>query len=413
MKSDRTTDAQDTPRYRAVDAVDGSLRPALAELRARGRLTDPCGLTIRLAQTFGFCQGVQSAVARALRAAEELEHWQGPAPRPRIFLTGEIIHNPSTNERMRRAGIRILPTNGAADRLSVIRASDWVIVPAFGNPIEEARALERIGCRIIDTTCGWVRRTWRTVERFGREGLTTVIHGKVEHEETRATASRTTGPYVIVRNRREAEQLAAAVRREAPDGAATTFREAFAAAFAGTCSPGFDPERDLDRLGLVNQTTMLSSETEAIGDILAAAVRVRRGEMSVMAGATPPDLRLCTEDTFCPATQERQDAVRRLLAEGDLDAMLVVGGFRSSNTAHLAALAAGQTRVFHIEDAECLIDGRRIRRLAPGSSEPEVVTDWLPPAPGTIGVTAGASTPDPETDRVCARLLALCREVKR
>ncbi len=383
--------------------------PLLERLRGEGRVTDRSGLTLRLARTFGFCQGVERAVARALAAAEELAGWSGDGEHPRLFLAGEIIHNPSTNERLSRAGVTVLPHQPGPDRLGQIRASDWVIVPAFGITAADAAELAEIGCRIIDTTCGWVRRTWRTVERFAAEGRTTVIHGKVEHEETRATASRAGGPYVIVRNRREAELLAAAIRRE-PRPAGAPWPAWFAQAFAGACSPGFDPERDLERLGLVNQTTMLSSETQAIAAILTDAVHQRAG--GALGQAAAHGGRFCTEDTFCPATQERQDAVCALSSAGDLAALLVVGGFRSSNTAHLAALGAAGGRSFHIEDADCLIDGDRIRHLPGGETEPRLLFGWRPAAPCTIGVTAGASTPDAEIDRVLIRLLTLYREAR-
>ena len=417
-------------------------RSILERLRAQGSVADDSGLTLRLARTYGFCQGVERAVERALAAAAELESWSGEGPRPRLFLTGEIIHNPSTNERLRRAGVTVLSAGEGPERLGGIRATDWVIVPAFGNTLAEAAELDRIGCRIIDTTCGWVRRTWRTIERFAAEGRTTIIHGKVEHEETRATASRARGPYVIVRNRHEAELLAAAIRREArPSGAggpAEADRPAhgdpawpawFAHAFAGKCSPGFDPQRDLERLGLVNQTTMLSHETQAIGAILGDAVRARGEASGIARGPAPGVDRIarerapraelvadappfCTEDTFCPATQERQDAVRRLLAEEGLDALVVVGGFRSSNTAHLAALGAERAHTYHVEDAGCLLDGDAIRHLPRGSAEPSVTHGWRPAAPCTIAVTAGASTPDAEIDRVLVRLLTLYHEAR-
>ena len=416
-----------TPGERAwTPATPSWAQPALERLRASGHAADDSGLTLRLARTYGFCQGVDRAVSRALAAAVELAAWPDEAVRPRLFLTGEIIHNPSTNERLRRAGVTVLPAGGGVERLRGIRAADWVIVPAFGSTRADAAELERIGCRTIDTTCGWVRRTWRTVERFAAEGRTTVIHGRVEHEETRATASRACGPCVIVRNRREAELLACAVRHQdlppngevpaAADGAdrgGAVWPAWFAAAFAGKCSPGFDPARDLERLGLVNQTTMLSSETQVIAAILAGAVHARAGTGPGPAAGVapgPPGEVFCTEDTFCPATQERQDAVRGLLAEGGLDALVVVGGFRSSNTAHLAALGTEHARTYHVEDADCLLNGEDIRHLPPGSAEPRVTHGWRPPAPCTIAVTAGASTPDAEIDRVLVRLLALYRE---
>jgi 4-hydroxy-3-methylbut-2-enyl diphosphate reductase len=368
---------------------------ALLALDREGRYRDTCGLDLRLTRAFGFCQGVQVAVARATRAAEELAALDDPATeRPRLYMTGEIIHNPRTNERLAEAGVTILPQGNGLGRLAVVRPHDWVIAPAFGITAAEEAELERIGCRVIDTTCGWVRRIWQAVRTFSEDGLTTVIHGKVEHEETRATASRVAGAFVIVRNLTETQALAAAIRRVplSPDGSR------FADTFSGKCSPGFDPEHDLGRLGLVNQTTMLSSETEAIGEILRRAV-----------DASPAEGHFRMLDTLCPATQKRQDAVRELLAGGALDAFIVVGGFRSSNTAHLAGLGVGRVPTYHVEDAACLVSRDEIRHLPPGGHEAAVSRGWMPPAPCTVGVSAGASTPQSEIEGFWLRLIALYR----
>ncbi len=399
---------------------------ALERLRNQGTYEDPCGLRIHLARTFGFCQGVERAVARAMQAARELHAAQtrdplsGTLAPPGLFMMGEIIHNPSTNRRLGEAGVIILPPPGTPGRLSVLRPTDWVIIPAFGITVLEEAKLREIGCRIIDTTCGWVRRIWSTVRDFSREGLTTVVHGKVEHEETRATASRIEGPYVIVRNREEAELLAAAVRRDPiPETAAaqdtpthadmeqtpapSSRLDWFQATFSGRCSPGFDPQRHLDRLGLINQTTMLSSETQAIAGILERAVGARSGLTST-AGC------FRTLDTFCPATQKRQNAVRELLQSTEgLDMMIVVGGFRSSNTAHLVRLASERVATLHVEDPSCLISSQEIRHLPLGTREPAIARGWKPQPPCTIGVTAGASTPEHATDGTVLRLLAFYR----
>jgi 4-hydroxy-3-methylbut-2-enyl diphosphate reductase len=396
------------------DRAIGSQAPApeLDQLRRSGEYRDPCGLHLRLARTFGFCLGVKHAVAKALETADQLRTGAAPSAEtgssePRLFMMGEIIHNPSTNDRLRRAGVEILPPPETPRRLSVIRATDWVIVPAFGMTSQEEAELKRIGCRVTDTTCGWVRRIWEAVRGFSRDGLTTVIHGKVEHEETRATASRTSGPYLIVRNREEAKLLARAIKREdiaadLADGTIPSWPQWFRGVFAGRCSPGFDPERDLNYLGLVNQTTMLASETEAIAAILTRAVAAR-------SACLPPEEGFRTLDTFCPATQARQDAVRELLSTGKLDAMIVIGGFRSSNTAHLAALGAERVPTYHIEGPDCLPGADEIRYLPPSASDPVTTRAWRPALPCTLGITAGASTPQAEIDKTLQRLLAFYR----
>ncbi len=375
---------------------------AIAELRREGVYRGVDGLEIHLARAFGFCQGVERAVELALRSADERA---AQAADIQIYLTGEIIHNPSTNQKLEERGVRILPPEDGLERLQVIQPEDWVIVPAFGILQEELDLLGAIGCRIIDTSCGWVRRVWQAVERFSEKGLTLVIHGKIEHEETRATISRAKVPYVVVRNRTLAELLGYAIAQEdLPQAVAlshdvsTTWPGWFKQLFKGLTSPGFEPAADLNRLGLVNQTTMLSRETEAIAQILASAAHRRRDR-------PPTKDEMQTLDTFCPATQERQDAVRLLLQEAKPDVMLVVGGFRSSNTAHLAVLGAEVVPTYHIEDSACLLEGNRIRHRPPGAADPMITNGWRPALPCAIGITAGASTPDSETDRTVARLL--------
>lgn len=366
-------------------------RALLDAVRRAGHAYASGALTLRLAEDFGFCQGVEQAVSRALAAAEA---FAGAAPGPeagRLWMTGEIIHNPSINERLRQAGIGLLPPPGSADRLGAVRRGDTVIVPAFGIEIDEERRLRAIGCALVDTTCGWVRRVWRAAREFSDNGLTLVIHGKHEHEETRATASRATGPWIVLRDRAAAERMATCVRR--PSGG-------WPGCGGAAASPGFDPTRHLERLGLVNQTTMLSAETEEIAKILRAALTDRFGE------APGPD-RFRALDTFCPATQRRQEAVRRLLAEHPLDLLIVVGGFRSSNTAHLARIGEQAVTTYHVEDADCLIDRETIRHLPPGATAPALARHWFPAGATRIGVTAGASTPDEETGRILLRLVAL------
>jgi (E)-4-hydroxy-3-methyl-but-2-enyl pyrophosphate reductase len=393
-------DNQTRPWNRVVITAEG--REAIRRLRADGSYLTSGGLTLRLADAYGFCQGVKHAVEKAIQtiAAHQAHLLEEPSSPTRLFMTGEIIHNPAINEYLAGGGVEILPPYGSGQRLSTIRPSDWVIIPAFGITLDEETALRESQCRIIDTTCGWVRRIWKTVEQFSADDLTTVIHGKYEHEETRAIASRASRGFVILRNRCEAELLARAIRdEEAPDRDATS-EDWFLTDFAERISPGFNRENDLERIGLVNQTTMLSTETEAIASILTDAMKQRTS-------AVPPGERFRTLDTFCPATQRRQDAVRVLLANDAPATMIVVGGFRSSNTAHLAQLAREQVPTYHVEDAGCLVSAGQLRHQIPGERTSRLAKNWKPDPPCTIAVTAGASTPDSEIDQILFKLLKL------
>ena len=347
-------------------------------------------LTIRLARAFGFCYGVDRAVDYAYETRARF-------PDRRIFLTGEIIHNPKVNGRLRDLGVEILEGIGLA-RFEPVGDGDVVLIPAFGCTRDELTALRERGCVLVDTTCGSVLSVWKNVERYARQGFTALVHGKHDHEETRATCSQTekyeNGRYVVVRNLEETEMLCATIRGET-DG------ETFLAHFAPhAVSPGFDPDRDLERIGCANQTTMLSSES------LAIAERVRR-EMRDRWGDEALGERFVAFDTICSATQERQDAVRELIAERP-NVMIVVGGYNSSNTGHLAeiSLEAGLT-VFHVDRAECIIDATRIRHLPVGASAEVEATDWLPDGPLLVGLTAGASTPNVEVGGVLERLVDL------
>ncbi len=393
-----------------------SPQETLEALRHEGSFATPQGLKLCLAKEFGFCPGVSRAVDLALAAAQESAaresanresaNRESAECGARLYLAGEIIHNPHTNRTLSDAGVLSLP--GDRDRRrAMIQPADRVIVPAFGLPVEEMDDLLAVGCRIIDTTCAWVKRIWRAAAEFTAAGATVVLHGKREHAETRATLSRITGPYVVIRDLEEAEILARAVRRDDIEvaGIASHNQEYrwphwFMQEFKERVRPGFDPVRDLTHLGLVNQTTMLCQDSEAIAGILEAAIAAR-----ARAGGARASLRVL--DTFCPATQSRQDAIRDLLDRERPAVMLVVGGFGSSNTRQLARLGAARTRCFHIEDAGCLLDALRIRHLPGNAAAPEISRGWLPAPPGPLGLTAGASTPDRELERVIERVIEL------
>ncbi|HET9316641.1 MAG TPA: 4-hydroxy-3-methylbut-2-enyl diphosphate reductase [Vicinamibacteria bacterium] len=359
----------------------------LKELDYAARAGD---LELRLAREFGFCYGVDRAVEYAYETRQQF-------PDRRVFLSGEIIHNPDVNGRMQAMDIRILPEEkDPVARYAEVQTGDVVILPAFGVTVAELNHLRATGCVLVDTTCGSVLNVWKNVHKYAREGFTAVIHGKHYHEETKATASQALthegGQYLCVRDKEEAELVCAFIRGEV---GAATFRERFAHA----ASPGFDPERDLGKLGLANQTTMLMSESLEIQEMLCAAMRVRHGEAQL-------EERFRAFDTICSATQDRQDAVLRMLEGSPLDVMVVIGGFNSSNTQALARICAARLPTFHIDGPDC-IEGQAIRHRRLGEHE-DVRTDaWLPVGPVRLGLTAGASTPNNVVGEVVRRILAL------
>ncbi|MBI4162026.1 MAG: 4-hydroxy-3-methylbut-2-enyl diphosphate reductase [Acidobacteria bacterium] len=360
-------------------------------MKARGGSLAVRDLTIRLAAEFGFCYGVDRAVEYAYETRRKF-------PDRRLFITGEIIHNPHVNSRLRDMGVRFLSdAESFPAALAEIRPEDVVIIPAFGATTDQMAALREKGCVRVDTTCGSVLNVWKNVERYARDGFTSVIHGKYHHEETRATASRATrhpgGHYLVVRDMEEAVAVGGFVR----DGGNP---EAFLRRFGQAASPGFDPARDLEKVGLANQTTMLSSESLAIDARLKEAYRARYGEERLAD-------HFRSFDTICSATQDRQDAVEKLL-EGGVDLMVVIGGYNSSNTNHLAEIASRRVPTFHIQDAACIDGAGRIRHKPVRAPEVTVTEAWLPPGPVTVGLTAGASTPNNKIGEVAERILE-CR----
>ncbi len=362
-------------------------------LRAHDFTLTVADVTIRLAREFGFCYGVERAVEYAYQTRRKF-------PGKRIYLVGEIIHNPVVNNRLRDMGVQILerPEPTGHFDFTRIASADVVILPAFGVTIDDFAALRDRGCILVDTTCGSVLNVWKRVESYARDGFTAVIHGKYYHEETRATASQVrkqngNGHYLIVRNLDEARVVCDFIENK-------TSGDVLLERFSRAVSPGFDPARDLRRIGVANQTTMLARESLAIADEIGASIERARG---VDARAT--DFR--SFDTICSATQERQDAVRELLDSG-VDLMVVVGGFNSSNTLSLAALCAERVPTYHIESMTAIDPASRSIHYRPTSlahSEADLI-DWLPTGPVRVGVTAGASTPNNKIGEVVARVLA-------
>jgi len=348
-------------------------------------------LEFRLAREFGFCYGVDRAVEYAYETRTKF-------PGKRLFLVGEIIHNPHVNAKLTGMGITILtPDARGRFEFSGITPEDVVILPAFGVTVRDFERLRAIGAVLVDTTCGSVLNVWKRVESYARDGYTALIHGKYFHEETRATASQVTrhpgGRYLVVFDMAEAREVCDFI-----EGGGDAAR--LAQRFSPAMSEGFDFTRDLARVGIANQTTMLSGESLAIA-------REVRASMVRRYGADTLDQHFRTFDTICSATQERQDAVLRLL-ETPPDLMLVVGGYNSSNTTHLAALARARgVRTYHIEDAAAVDVATGTLRHQPRVKVPEeVVEGWLDRV-RTIGITAGASTPNNKIGETVLRVCAV------
>jgi len=345
-------------------------------------------LTFRLAREFGFCDGVDRAVEYAYESRRKF-------PDRRLFLVGEIIHNPHVNRRLEEIGVTILgyDPDGAFD-FSAIRADDVVLMPAFGVTVDDFERLRAVGCVVVDTTCGSVLNVWKRVERYAKDGFTAVVHGKHYHEETKATVSQVTkyegGKYLILLDMDEAEVVCRFIEHgDHADEMERLFRH--------RVSDGFDFARDLERVGVANQTTMLAKESLAIAARIGESLARRWGK-----DALPEHFR--SFDTICSATQDRQDAVLDLIEE-PLDVMLVIGGYNSSNTNNLARICDQRVTTYHIADASCIDPDRGTIRHKPVDRKDEVETPaWLERV-GRIGLTAGASTPNNKIGEAVERIL--------
>lgn len=359
-------------------------------LRAGGNRLDVGHLTFRLAQEFGFCYGVDRAVDYAYETHAKF-------PDRRIFLVGEIIHNPHVNAKLQGMGITFLmPGPDGRFDFSEITTDDVVLIPAFGVTIGDFTRLRELGCILVDTTCGSVLNVWKRVEQYARDGYTAIIHGKHYHEETKATASQVFkhpgGKYLVVFDMAEVKLVTDFI--EHGGDADELLRR-----FAGKHSEGFSFATDLERAGVANQTTMLAGETMAVALEFRRAYSARYGEETLAD-------HFRAFDTLCSATQERQDAVRDLLRER-IDLMVVVGGYNSSNTCALAALAQDEgTRALHVADADSIDPASGVIRYQPvRSKREEESSDWLGDA-RVIGITAGASTPNNKIGETVVRIAA-------
>jgi 4-hydroxy-3-methylbut-2-enyl diphosphate reductase len=359
-------------------------------LKALGYEAGAGGLHFKLAKEFGFCYGVDRAVDYAYQTRRQF-------PDRRVFLSGEIIHNPDVNRRLRDMGIEILDeSRDAVVRFRDVGSGDVVILPAFGVSVPELDHLKSKQCVLVDTTCGSVLNVWKKVHYYARDGYTVIIHGKHYHEETRATASQAMthegGQYLCVRDLEETAMVCDFIRGKVS-------ADALKAKFHEAASAGFDPDLHLQRIGLANQTTMLMSETLKVQENLRRAMIDRHGAEGL-------DARFRAFDTICSATQERQDAVLEMLSDNSLDLMIVIGGYNSSNTQALARMCAPRVTTYYIDSPDC-VSAAGMRHRASGAHDETVAPEWLPPGEVRIGITAGASTPDSVVGEVIERILAL------
>ncbi len=345
-----------------------------------------------LARHFGFCFGVENAIEIAYRTVDSY-------PDRGIFLLSEMIHNPNVNDDLRDRGVRFIftPTGEQLVPWDELTSGNIVIVPAFGTTLEVQQELDSRGIDpfTYNTTCPFVEKVWNRSAQLGQSGYTVVIHGKATHEETRATFSHSVkeAPTVVVFDLEEAGIL-----RDIITG--TRDLEDFHRHFGHKSSDGFDPGGHLDRVGVVNQTTMLASETHEIARILKDALMARFGESDQIHHFAD------TSDTLCYATNENQNATYALIDEG-ADLALVVGGYNSSNTAHIVELCAASAPTYFIQNADEIIDADLIRHFDLASRTIQTDEGWLANGrPLTIALTCGASCPDAIVDSVLLRVLS-------
>ena len=353
-----------------------------------------------IARHFGFCYGVENAIEIAYKAISE-------NPDKRIFLLSEMIHNPDVNADLQERGVRFIMDTAGKQLIAwdELNSQDVVIVPAFGTTIEIQAQLEKLGIEAhrYDTTCPFVEKVWNRAEQIGQKDYTIVIHGKPSHEETRATFShsQSNAPTIVVKDMAQTERLARYVRGEGT-------RQEFEEEFAGQFSEGFNPSTDLERIGVVNQTTMLASDTQGIADYL-KNVMIQHHQLS------PKDVEkrfANTRDTLCYATNDNQDATYALLTH-EADFAIVAGGYNSSNTSHIVELCEHKLPTYFIESQTKILDRNLIQHFNLHTKEELVTQDFIP-AKSTVTVllTCGASCPDATIEGILTRLLAFFPEAK-
>ncbi len=360
-------------------------------IRANGNVLRPApNLTIRLAKEFGFCYGVERAIDLAYAARKSF-----PPEQP-LYILGEIIHNPEVNDQIRDMGIKFLSGKEKNADMEDLQRGDVVIIPAFGTEVATRARLEEKGCVFVDTTCGDVMSVWKRVRQYSRESVTSIIHGKAWHEETKATSSQATGTagghYLVVFTLEETDYVCHYILNGGD-------KQEFLEKFKGALSDGFDPDVHLKAIGVANQTTMLRGETEEVQRRFRNAMERRFGHENL-------EQHFRFFDTICGATQDRQDALEKLLRE-PLDLLLVIGGYNSSNTSHLAEMGEAKLLTFFIKNASKMASQKLIQHYDQHKRSEVETQDWLPDGNVTVGITAGASCPNNLIEDTIRRLCEL------
>ncbi len=372
--------AQVLSHYRS-DVVD--------RIRANGHILSAGDLTSRLAKEFGFCYGVERAIDLAYAARKVF-------PDQPIYILGEIIHNPEVNDQIRAMGIQFLSGKEKNADIDDLQAGDIVIIPAFGTEVSTRRQLEEKGCRFVDTTCGDVMSVWKRVRQYSHDQVTSIIHGKAWHEETKATSSQARasggGHYLVVYNLDETDYVCSYILQGGD-------KAEFLRRFDGAYSIGFDPDLHLQAIGVANQTTMLRGEPEEVQRRLRAAMARKYGDAAL-------DRHFRFFDTICGATQDRQDALEKLLRDPP-DLLIVIGGYNSSNTSHLAEMGEARLPTYFIKNAAKMMSDKLILHYNQHLKQEVETRDWLPSGEVTVGITAGASCPNNLIEDTIRRLFEL------
>ncbi|HLP76419.1 MAG TPA: 4-hydroxy-3-methylbut-2-enyl diphosphate reductase [Candidatus Paceibacterota bacterium] len=362
-------------------------------IRANGGVLSSGELTIKLAKEFGFCYGVERAIDLAYAAKKYFEE---NSPNTPIYLLGEIIHNPEVNDQIRNMGIKIISPKPTDEEVSRLNSGDVVIIPAFGTEVSTRRKLEEKGCRLVDTTCGDVMKVWKRVRQYSTENVTSIVHGKAKHEETKATTSQAraygSGHYLVVYDLAETDYVCNYLLNSGN-------KQEFLEKFKGAYSNGFDPEVHLKAVGVANQTTMLRGETEEVQRRIRAAMEKKYPPQEL-----PNHFRFF--DTICGATQDRQDALQKMLKE-PLDLLIVVGGYNSSNTSHLAEMGEKVLPTYFIKNAAKMASDTLIKHYNQHLHKEVETPNWLPSGKATVGITAGASCPNNLIEDTIQRLFEL------
>tara|TARA_X000000368_G_scaffold359717_1_gene303187 strand:+ start:548 stop:1693 length:1146 start_codon:yes stop_codon:yes gene_type:complete len=355
------------------EGIGYSMSGLVAQMKEKNFVHVEGDVTVKLADSYGFCWGVERAVQMCYEARKQY-------PTEKMWITNEIIHNPTVNMRLSEMGVNFIEEKDGVKDFGPVQSGEVVVLPAFGASIHEMKLLAEKGVSIVDTTCPWVSKVWNAVDTHARKVFTSIIHGKYAHEETVATAS-FAKTYLVVKDMKEASWVCDYIL----NGTAT--KAEFLEKFKNAHSDGFDPEKDLNAVGIANQTTMLKGETEAIGKLFERTMMEKHGVQNL-------GEHYLVTDTICDATQERQDAIYKLVDEKP-DIMMIVGGFNSSNTSHLQEISEDANITSFWVDTADRIDTEN-NKIAWRTSYGEMreTENWLPEGKLTIGITSGASTPD-------------------